>query len=145
MKKQLAAEFVLLAALWGSSFLFMRFGAAEFGAWATAGARVAVASIALLPVLLLSGGADPVTPPRHGERVAQALGPRARHLVMPQAGHGVMVAGCAPDLVHRFLTEEDEARALALDAACLARVPRPGVFHLPDPMAPAPLPAPVSR
>ena len=55
MKKQLAAEFVLLAALWGSSFLFMRFGAAEFGAWATAGARVAVASIALLPVLLLSG------------------------------------------------------------------------------------------
>jgi drug/metabolite transporter (DMT)-like permease len=55
MKKQLAAEFVLLAALWGSSFLFMRFGAAEFGAWATAGARVAVASVALLPILLLSG------------------------------------------------------------------------------------------
>ncbi|MFO1252305.1 MAG: alpha/beta hydrolase [Inhella sp.] len=27
------------------------------------------------PVLLLSGGADPVTPPRHGERVAKALGP----------------------------------------------------------------------
>ncbi|MFM8769524.1 MAG: hypothetical protein ACKOD9_17790, partial [Rubrivivax sp.] len=24
---------------------------------------------------MLSGGLDPVTPPRHGERVAQALGP----------------------------------------------------------------------
>jgi pimeloyl-ACP methyl ester carboxylesterase len=30
------------------------------------------------PVLLLSGAIDPVTPPRHGQRVAQALGgPRA--------------------------------------------------------------------
>jgi hypothetical protein len=46
--------------------------------------------------------------------------------------------------VHRFLSEDDAARALALDAACLERVPRPGVFHLPDPMAPAPLPAPAA-
>jgi pimeloyl-ACP methyl ester carboxylesterase len=96
------------------------------------------------PVLVLSGGLDPVTPPRHGERVARALGDQARHLVMPHAGHGVMVMGCAPDLVHRFLSEDDAARALALDAACLERVPRPGVFHLPDPMAPAPLPAPAA-
>ena len=48
-------EFVLLAASWGASFLFMRAGAVEFGAWATAGARVAVASLVLLPVLLYSG------------------------------------------------------------------------------------------
>ena len=40
--------------------------------------------------LVLSGGADPVTPPRHGERVARALGAKARHVVVPQAGHGVM-------------------------------------------------------
>ena len=33
---------------------------------------------------------DPVTPPRHGERVARALGAKARHVVVPQAGHGVM-------------------------------------------------------
>jgi drug/metabolite transporter (DMT)-like permease len=55
MRPSLAAEFVLLAALWGSSFLFMRFGATEFGPWATAGMRVAVASAVLLPVLALSG------------------------------------------------------------------------------------------
>ena len=32
-----------------------------------------------LPTWLLSGGDDPATPPRHGERVARALGPKARH------------------------------------------------------------------
>lgn len=49
------AEFALLAALWGSSFLFMRLGSAEFGVWATAGVRVAVASVFLLPVLCWRG------------------------------------------------------------------------------------------
>lgn len=55
MKKALIAEFVLLAAIWGSSFLFMHLGALEFGPWANAGLRVGVASAALVPVLLLSG------------------------------------------------------------------------------------------
>lgn len=51
----LSAEFLLLAALWGSSFLFMRLGAAEFGTWATAGMRVAVASAFLGPILWWRG------------------------------------------------------------------------------------------
>ena len=55
MTPALAAEFVLLAALWGSSFLFMLLGAAEFGAWATAGLRVAIASLVLIPILLWAG------------------------------------------------------------------------------------------
>ena len=45
------------------------------------------------PVLVLSGGADPATPPRHGERIAQALGAKdkslVQHIVVKQAGHGV--------------------------------------------------------
>ncbi len=45
-------NFLLLAAVWGSSFLFMRMGAVEFGAWPTAGLRIASAAIALLPLLL---------------------------------------------------------------------------------------------
>ena len=49
------AEFVLLSALWGASFLFMRLGAAEFGALPTAGVRVTVAAVFLLPLLLLRG------------------------------------------------------------------------------------------
>jgi drug/metabolite transporter (DMT)-like permease len=48
-------EFVLLGALWGASFLFMRLGAAEFGALPTAGMRVAIAALVLLPLLVLRG------------------------------------------------------------------------------------------
>ena len=46
---------MLLAALWGSSFLFMRLGTVEFGAIPTAGVRVAIASLFLLPLLLWRG------------------------------------------------------------------------------------------
>lgn len=55
MRKSTVAEFVALAAIWGSSFLFMRFGAAEFGTWTTAGLRVSVASAVLLPLLIVQG------------------------------------------------------------------------------------------
>lgn len=48
-------EFVVLAALWGSSFLFMRLGASEFGPLPTAGLRVALATVFLWPVLLHQG------------------------------------------------------------------------------------------
>ena len=49
------AEFVLLAAIWGSSFLFTRLAVVEFGALPTAGVRVAIASLFLLPLLLMRG------------------------------------------------------------------------------------------
>lgn len=55
MKSSTAAEFILLAALWGASFMFMLFGATEFGPWATAGTRVGLASLVLLPLLWRSG------------------------------------------------------------------------------------------
>ena len=48
-------EFVVLAALWGSSFLFMRLGASEFGPLPTAGLREALATVFLWPVLLHQG------------------------------------------------------------------------------------------
>ncbi len=49
-------DFVLLAAIWGSSFLFMRMGALEFGALPTATLRVAIAGAFLLPVLMYMQG-----------------------------------------------------------------------------------------
>jgi uncharacterized membrane protein len=49
------AELVLLAALWGGSFLFMRLGAPEFGAVALVAVRVALAAAALLPLVTLRG------------------------------------------------------------------------------------------
>lgn len=97
--------------------------------------------ISPVPVLLLSGGLDPVTPPRHAQRVAHALGPKARHVVVDNAGHGVMTLGCARDLIHRFIASEDDAEALAVDAACLAAIPRPPVFRPADPaLAPTTVP-----
>jgi drug/metabolite transporter (DMT)-like permease len=48
-------DYLLLAALWGSSFLFMRMGASEFGPLATAWTRVFVATLFLAPLMLQQG------------------------------------------------------------------------------------------
>ena len=48
-------DFSLLAAIWGSSFLFMRLGVTEFGALPTAAVRVTVAAAFLLPLLWWRG------------------------------------------------------------------------------------------
>ena len=55
MKRQDLAELVLLAALWGASFLFMRMGASEFGPLPLAWVRVTGAALVLLPMLALKG------------------------------------------------------------------------------------------
>ncbi|MBL0140801.1 MAG: alpha/beta fold hydrolase [Betaproteobacteria bacterium] len=78
------------------------------------------------PVLILSGGIDPATPPRHGEAVAAGL-PNSRHAVAPRLSHGVSGHGCAPRLIEKFVRSAD---ARSLDVACLARIPRP-LFFLP--------------
>lgn len=46
---------MLLAALWGASFLFMRLATVEFGALPTAALRVGIAALFLLPILWLRG------------------------------------------------------------------------------------------
>ncbi len=88
------------------------------------------------PVLLLSGGADPVTPPRHGERVAKALGPKALHQVVPAAGHGVMSLPCMREVLNRFIDAKTEAEALAVKTDCAAKMPLPLAFIPPDPSLP---------
>jgi drug/metabolite transporter (DMT)-like permease len=45
-------DFIVLAAIWGSSFLFMRLAVVEFGFVATAFVRVAVATALLVPLML---------------------------------------------------------------------------------------------
>ena len=76
--------------------------------------------------LILSGGIDPATPPRHGEMVASTL-PNARHFVAPSLGHGVSLHGCGPRLVENFIRA---GTAKDLDGKCLQRIPRP-LFVLP--------------
>ena len=77
---------------------------------------------------LLSGGDDPATPPRHATRVLSALGPKARHTVVPHAGHGVIGLACLRDAVQRFIDAAGDDEALAVNADCAAAVPRPTVF-----------------
>jgi drug/metabolite transporter (DMT)-like permease len=48
-------DFVLLAAIWGASFMFMRVAAHEMGALPAAGLRVGIAALFLLPLLLFKG------------------------------------------------------------------------------------------
>lgn len=55
-------DLVLLGALWGGSFLFMRIAAPEFGALPAAALRVGIAAAFLLPLMLLRG---------HGAALAQ--------------------------------------------------------------------------
>ncbi len=69
------------------------------------------------PALLLSGEADPITPPGYAEQVLVGFS-NARHLVGPGQGHGLAGIGCIPRLMRDFLeTLEPDS----LDAACLER------------------------
>ena len=55
MKPRDGFELLLLAALWGASFLFMRLGAADFGPFALAALRATGAVLLLVPLLALRG------------------------------------------------------------------------------------------
>jgi pimeloyl-ACP methyl ester carboxylesterase len=70
-----------------------------------------------IPTLLLSGEADPVTPPADAERAARGLA-HHRHLILSGEGHGQVATGCVPKLMAEFL---DTPAAERLDAACLER------------------------
>jgi uncharacterized membrane protein len=54
MKSRDLFDFILLAALWGASFLFMRVGAPEFGPIALIGLRVLIAAVCLWPLVLIA-------------------------------------------------------------------------------------------
>jgi len=56
-----------------------------------------------IPVLLLSGERDPVTPPEYGERVARGL-TRSRHIVIRGGGHSEQ-SPCKTQVVASFLAD----------------------------------------
>ncbi|HST63009.1 MAG TPA: alpha/beta hydrolase, partial [Longimicrobium sp.] len=77
-----------------------------------------------LPVLLLSGELDPVTPPRWGTMAAATL-PNALHVIVPGAGHGfggMEGAECVESLMVRFAVQRS---ARGLDTGCVQRMRRP--------------------
>ena len=70
-----------------------------------------------IPFLLLSGDADPITPPRYAEMAAVDLG-NATHLVGRHQGHGQITVGCMGRIVSDFIAGADPAN---LDTACMER------------------------
>ncbi|MFZ6646594.1 alpha/beta fold hydrolase [Undibacterium sp. TJN25] len=96
-------------------------------------------------VLLLSGGIDPVTPTLHGAHVAAALGPKAMHLSIGNAGHGLMSqGGCLRELAYRYLNAKDDNEAAKIDTSCVRQIPRPMAWLPPVPPSQAGAAAPAN-
>ncbi len=55
-----------------------------------------------VPVLLLSGGNDPVTPPANAEKAKAGL-TNSLHLVLPDLGHGQIGAPCMDRVMAQFV------------------------------------------
>jgi pimeloyl-ACP methyl ester carboxylesterase len=72
------------------------------------------------PVLLISGEADPVTPPWLAEAAARHL-PNSRQIVVPHTGH-FYTFPCVDELIAVFVSK---GTAKELDASCLAQNRRP--------------------
>ncbi len=77
-----------------------------------------------VPVLILSGAWDPVTPPQNGAAVARSLS-RSLHAVVPHGGHGfdgLTGADCVTRLQIDFV---ERGTTSGLDTGCVARIARP--------------------
>jgi pimeloyl-ACP methyl ester carboxylesterase len=77
------------------------------------------------PVLLLSGEADPVTPPSNADEVARTLSQSLR-LVVPGDGHNVIYRGCVPRVAADFVKS---GSVQGLDTACVQSI-RPLPFFV---------------
>jgi pimeloyl-ACP methyl ester carboxylesterase len=74
------------------------------------------------PVLLLSGEADPVTPPSNAAEAARSL-PNSLSVVVPGMGHAVFTRGCVPRLLADFISA---GSAQGLDTSCVKQIaPQP--------------------
>jgi pimeloyl-ACP methyl ester carboxylesterase len=78
-----------------------------------------------VPVLLLSGELDPVTPPTNAEHAAETL-PNSLHLIAPGQGHGVLMRGCIYKVATDFI---ESGTVKGLDTGCVQDL-KPNPFFL---------------
>jgi pimeloyl-ACP methyl ester carboxylesterase len=69
-----------------------------------------------IPVLLLSGNRDPVTPPAFAERLVKQL-PNSKHIVFPEASHGNW-GSCGYRIIAEFI---DRSSVTGLDVSCVSQ------------------------
>ena len=77
-----------------------------------------------VPTLILSGSADPVTPPAYGNRVAENLS-RQVHLIIEDQGHMQSPLGCIPQIMAQLVATAS-VDSLSLD--CIERIHTPAFF-----------------
>ena len=70
-----------------------------------------------VPVLLMSGEHDPITPPSNAVIVDNMLS-NSRHVVVPAQGHGVFDRGCMAQITANFV---EQANFEEFDASCVQR------------------------
>ncbi|HVW69281.1 MAG TPA: alpha/beta hydrolase [Steroidobacteraceae bacterium] len=78
-----------------------------------------------VPALLLSGSADPITPPQYAEEARQGL-TNSLHVVLRDFGHGQLAAPCVDRVMAQFI---DRASVAGLDVSC-TRNARPMPFFI---------------
>jgi pimeloyl-ACP methyl ester carboxylesterase len=71
-----------------------------------------------IPVLILEGEFDPVTPPEYGQLVAGYLS-NSYYFEFPGVGHDVLAIGCAREIVGDFLADPSNAP----NASCINEMP----------------------
>ena len=74
-----------------------------------------------VPMLVLSGELDPVTPPSMGEHIVKSF-EDSRHIIVNGVGHAVSYKGCMPKILGAFLKNTDVGQ---LDVSCLDKMKRP--------------------
>jgi pimeloyl-ACP methyl ester carboxylesterase len=77
-----------------------------------------------VPVLILSGSADPITPPYHAEAVAESL-TNEIHLVFANMGHGTLTNTCGVKIFQTFI---ENATIDGLDTSCVEKIQPPPFF-----------------
>jgi hypothetical protein len=73
---------------------------------------------------MLSGAADPITPPEHAEEVAASLSNEI-HLIFPDMGHGNLASRCSVGIFRQFI---ETASIEDLNTACVEDVQPPPFF-----------------
>ena len=80
-----------------------------------------------IPTLLLSGEADPITPPYYAAQVAAVLS-NSHSLTLPGFGHDVLLAGCMPAVVTAFI---GAGAVDELETDCVEEITPPAFFVSP--------------
>lgn len=77
-----------------------------------------------VPVLILSGEVDPITPPIHANKIAESMTNEV-HLVFPGMGHGNLSNRCTSNLFADFI---EKASIDGLDTSCVEKIQPPPFF-----------------